>query len=147
MEICQFVGKFKTVIPPKMDGYKKLRRAIQSQLKLGANNMLRGIMSQKWGEIQDRYSETIGRTKGATQNENASKAFLTFSINMRKHRCEVLHKIKEGTQDESNRADSLTTSLDLQSELQRVLPSFQHLCKRSLKKSTHDKCVAVETIM
>ena len=36
---------------------------------------------------------------------------------MRKHRCEVLHKIKEGTQDESNRADSLTTSLDLQSEL------------------------------
>ena len=49
----QFVGKFETNVPPKVNGYKNLRRAIQSQLKLGTANMLRGIISFKWGEIQN----------------------------------------------------------------------------------------------
>ena len=75
----QFVSKFETIIPPKVNGYKKLRRAIQSQLKLGTDNMLRGIISYKWGEIQNLYNKKIGRTKGASWDGNASKAFLTFS--------------------------------------------------------------------
>jgi len=74
----QFVGIFETVIPPKMNGYKKIQRAIQSPLKLGTNNMLQRIMLYKWGEIQDKYSKKIGRTKGTNWNGNASKAFLTF---------------------------------------------------------------------
>jgi len=54
------------------------------------------MMSYTCGEIQDRYSNAIRHTEGANWNGNASKAFLTFLINMWKHRCEVLHKIKEG---------------------------------------------------
>jgi len=95
--------------------------------------MLRGIISFKWGEIQNQYNTKIGRTKGASWSGNISQAFLTFSQNMWKHRCEVLHKKKSGTQDEGIRASSLTMALDLQSEPWRLLLSDQHLCKRSLK--------------
>jgi len=58
----QFIGKFETKVPPKVNGYKKIRRAIQSQLKLGTGNMLRGIISFKWGEIQARQDKKSNRT-------------------------------------------------------------------------------------
>jgi len=140
----QFVGKFETKVPPKVNGYKKIRRAIQSQLKLGTGNMLRGIISFKWGEIQARHDKKRDRTRGASWSGNAARAFLKFSQNLWRHRCEVLHKIKNGTQDEGIRSRCLTMALNLQSEPWRLLPSDQHLCARSLKFFTSAPIVNVK---
>jgi len=107
--------------------------------------MLRGIISFKWGEIQDSYNTKIGRTKGASWSGNASRALLTFSQNMWNHRCEVLHKkMKSGLQDEGIRASSLTMALDLQLEPWRLLPSNQHLCARSLNFFTQAPMINVK---
>jgi len=140
----QFVGKFKTKVPPKVKGYKKIRRAIQSQLKSGTGNILRGIISFKWGEIQARYDKRKDRTRGASWGGNTTRAFLTFSQNLWRHRCEVLHKLKSGTQDEGIRARCLTMALNLQSKPWRLLPSDQHLCARSLKFFTSAPIVNVK---
>jgi len=71
-------------------------------------------------------------------------AFLKFSQNLWRHRCEVLHKIKNGTQDEGIRSRCLTMALNLQSEPWRLLPSDQHLCARSLKFFTSAPIVNVK---
>ena len=56
----------------------------------------------------------------------------------------MLHKLKNGTQDEGIRSRCLTMALTLQSEPWRLLPSDQHLCAISLKFFTRAPIVNVK---
>ena len=100
--------------------------------------MLRGILSKKWDEIQLKYDKKMhkkyGRPpRGTKWSGHVSKLLLHYSITNWKHRCEVIHALKEGTDEASTRARLLEKALELQSQPWRLIPSDRHLCNRSIK--------------
>jgi len=81
---------------------------MKEQNKLGWDNFVRGILSMKWGEIQLKYSfrkRNMRRTIGQINrwSEEVIQALLTFSTNMWKTRCELIHLLGKGTEDDTTR--------------------------------------------
>lgn len=66
-------------------------------------------------------------------SSSVSKLLLQTAVTIWKHRCEVIHHLKEGTDEASVRSNLLAKALEIQSQPWRLLPSDRHLCKRSIK--------------
>jgi len=80
-----------------------IKDAIMEQKQLGIGNMLRGILSTKWGEIQ-RKSEASDEIKVTnTWTGEVAHTFLSFSCQMWKIRCQYLHLSKNGTSESEYR--------------------------------------------
>ena len=136
--IKQWTNGYEYSLPIWKKGNKKLHRTIDDQIQLGLPNMMRGVLSSRWNVLQNKYDQKMfekkGRAKRSTQwSGHVSKLLLQYSVTIWKHRCEVIHHLKEGTDEASVRAQLLSKALELQSEPWRLLPSDLHLCKRSVK--------------
>ena len=134
--MTQWTKKFPVQIPPKIKGERKLRKAMKEQKKLGWDNFIRGILSKKWGEIQLKYSlrkRNIKRKVGQIDrwSEEITLALLTFSTNMWKTRCELMHLLGKGTEDDTTRTQIQNRWFRLKSEPWMLTPMDRHLLSKN----------------
>jgi len=109
---------------------------MKEQKKLGRNNFIRGILSKKWGEIQLKHSLRKRKMKGTIGqvdrwSEEVIQALLTFSTNMWKTRCEIIHLLGKGTEDDTTRTQILNRWFRLNKEPWMLTPMDRHLLSKN----------------
>jgi len=108
-------------IPKKIRGSQNIRKAMKDQQKIGWNNFVRGILPKRWGQIQLKYSMKrrkikypLGKHDGLT--EEVTRVFLLMSMNIWKSRCELVHLLQKGTDDETAHKNILHQWFQLKQE-------------------------------
>jgi len=135
--MTQWTTNFPVQIPPKIRGGRNIRRVMKEQNKLGWDNFVQGILSKKWGEIQLKHSlqkRKMRRTIGQVDRwpEEVIQALLTFSTNMWKTRCEVIHLVLgKGTEDDKTRTQIHNRWFRLKIEPWMLTPMDRHLLSRN----------------
>jgi len=132
----QWTKNFPVQIPPKIRGGRKIRKAMKDQKKVGWNNFVRGILSKKWGEIQLKHSIRKRKMKGTIGqvdrwSEEVIQALLTFSTNMWKTRCELIHLLGKGTEDDTTRTQIHNRWFRLKKEPWMPTPMDRHLLSKN----------------
>jgi len=91
--IRQWLQEFRVATPQRMRGYKKIRRAVLSQMEIGIRNMFKGILSSKWKRAHERtLKKKYGHfVSGDSWASTISHALLQMSIRMWNTRCQIVH--------------------------------------------------------
>jgi len=101
--LCQWLGDF-PMSYPTTECTAKIKEAILEQENLGIGNMLRGILSMKWGEIQKKSKDSNEMNVTDTwSGEIAHIILVSFSCQMWKTRCQYIHLMKNGTSESEYR--------------------------------------------
>jgi len=100
--IQQWAGGHPITLPPKsMLVTRCIRRAMKRQKKLGYNNSLCGILSEKWDEVQQQFEKTKnkdnpGKFRLYHWSRVVSKLYIECCVKIWRYHCEMVHLKKEG---------------------------------------------------
>jgi len=98
---------------------------------------LRGIFSKKWDIVQQYHEKKKSNDQGMSYRRHhwsviISRKCLEFSVQCWRHRCELLHMNKSGTEIDVLRSNLLTFALRMQDNPWKLRKTDRHLLKRKL---------------
>ena len=134
--INQWCGGYDISLPNKNElSLRGIRKAMKSQIRIGVNNFLRGILSHRWDKLQQKYEKKKTGNNPAVYricdwSRHISKTCLESTVKMWNYRCELVHLNQTGTVDDVLRAKLLTFVLSLQETPWKLRFHDRHLLKR-----------------
>ena len=111
----------------------EVAEAMNSQIKLGVTNMVRGIIPWKLQECQRKYYSTIPKKEngdGSIWSRRVIALFLQFSMSCWKYRCELFHFNNVNTAEKNLRYECTQLLYSLSRDKNRLHPNYWHLLSR-----------------
>jgi len=95
--MLQYLNNYPITIPEGDGLYKDINKSFRDQMTLGIGNMFCGVITHKFGDIQQNYYNEIDANKRmytkSEWNVAVIRVLLNFSRNIWKHRCEYVHNV------------------------------------------------------
>jgi len=109
--LSQWTSSYKLTIPSSDGDLKKLNLAFEDQRMLGVENMFAGVLTHKFGDIQEKHYEQM--TTKATRytkkewNAHVVRSLLKYGEAIWKNRCTYLHEESKLTMEHQTREMAL----------------------------------------
>ena len=113
-----------------MCGFTNIEEAILEQEHPGIGNMLRGILSTKWGEIQKKLKDSNEIYVTDTWSGEIAHTLLSFSCQMWKTRCQYIHLMKNGTSESEYRKEMEKECEKMKKNSLKLMKCDRHLVNR-----------------
>jgi len=135
--IQQWCQGYEVRLPKGDSRYPEINEAFRDQIHLGIGNMLCGVISHKFGEVQQRYYDELEVDKKRLTkhewNTTIIRALLQFSESMWTQRCKYVHEESDKTMQMQTRNIAWKIKHMILQAPWMIRSADRHLLKRDKK--------------